>query len=325
MPRSLLAALFLALVFEAGNVMLDDRFYSPPFEGLRMKIKNRVALTGGGSFDVIVLGDSYCISGIIPADIEKGTGLSCFNFSTHGRQTVLASYGMMKNYLKRCSRKPEYLVIGFLPQVCGHTRQKIEKEYLPYMYDLKDGNMTIFFAEFGWAQGMKFLIPSLKHQAFFKRLLARPFSTRLAARGGIEKFALGVAAERGYYAWRPSEKHRNAPGSDKTPYRFRASPFFRKYLYAILDLAAENDIRVIYVIPTKRPEWYRIREKQGVVKEYGEFVEEIKAEYPGITVLDPQTKLDHKDFYVNRDHLNGRGARVLSKLVAERISPDGKE
>jgi len=323
MPRSLLVALFLALVFEAGNAVLDDRFYSPPFEGLRMKIKNRVALIGNDSFDVIVLGDSYCISGIMPAVIEKETGRSCFNFSTHGRQTILASYGMMRNYLRRCSRKPEYLVIGFLPQVCDDTRQKIEKEHLPYMYDLKEGNMTLLFAEFGWAQGIKFLIPSFKHQAFFKRLLARPFSTQLAARGEIEEFKRGVAADGGYYAWRPPKRRRNVPGADKTPYRFSASPFFREYLYAILDLAASDGIRVIYVMPTKRPDWYKIREKQGVVKEYREFAEEIKSKYPGITVLDPQAELDRKDFYVNRDHLNGKGARVLSGLLAERIDHGG--
>jgi len=46
----------------------------------------------------------------------------------------------------------------------------------------------------------------------------------------------------------------------------------------------------------------------------------LRRRYPHITVIEPQPRLAEKDFYVDRVHLNARGAVILSELLAEELA-----
>lgn len=121
-PYGFLIALLFVLAFEFANAFFDNYFYSPnaewpvtPFEGLRLKLKNELALSKEKAFDIIILGDSHGHISIIPKIIEEQTRLTCFNFSLFGAQGTLAPYWMFRNYLKSHDTKPKYVIVEFSP------------------------------------------------------------------------------------------------------------------------------------------------------------------------------------------------------------------
>ena len=80
LPFGFLLALLMILIFESLNVLFDDYFYRPPYDGLRIKVKNELSVNPKNKFDFLILGDCYPLIGIIPKIIEDRTGLTGFNF-----------------------------------------------------------------------------------------------------------------------------------------------------------------------------------------------------------------------------------------------------
>lgn len=326
LPAGLLFCVLLVLSFELFNAIFDDHFYSARirhtvaaskvgFEALRMKVKNEFSQTSGNRFDVLVMGDCYNIVGVIPRIIETETELSTFNFSTHLAQTVLASYVMLENYLRENATKPKFLILGFLPITLGSSTE------LGYLYEFKDGNMAVLKKEFGLRQAIRFSIPSLKHQSFWKEFVNNPLSVRLSTKAEIDDFIETVYLDSGYYAWRANAVYRGSMKETDAPlYEFKVSDFSFRYLMRILDLAEVNNIKVIYIFPTHPPDVYQAHLQQGLVNLYEDFLESLIKKYPGMTLVKPQHVLNDKSMYINWSHLNSKGAAELSNFLAFKLN-----
>ncbi|MFH1877218.1 MAG: hypothetical protein ABH883_00215, partial [Candidatus Omnitrophota bacterium] len=178
-PKGFLTLFAMVFVFEMGNAALDDFFYSPPFYGLRINTLNEYTASPGREYDILIFGDSYNARGIIPEIIEKETGLSCYNLSSYHRESMLAPYCFLKNYLKSRETPPRYIIMGYILKTCALPKEEVE---IPFLYDFKDGNLGVFVKEFGPVAVLQFLIPSLKHQYFFRTVLTDPKSVRVSAR-----------------------------------------------------------------------------------------------------------------------------------------------
>ncbi len=326
-PKAFLIAVLAILIYEAANYLFDDNFYSikkglpidmAVSDGLRMKIKNELSQSKENRFDILILGDCYNIVGIIPKIIEENTGLSSYNFSTHMNHTILATYAMFQNYLKACSKKPQYMVIGYLPISSELGKNQIMKEMVQKLYDFRRGNTLLFLKEFGVAEGIKFLIPSLKHQEFFRNYLE--WSTRNANKAELSEYYKQVALNQGYYPRKYNDVYKDEAKDEGGYEKFHASPFFIKYLKAILNLAKQNSIRVIYLIPSVPPDVYKLNEKYDVTKAQLEFASRLENDYSNLVVVNPQTLLNQKDFYSDRIHLNRKGATLLSAFLSDKIN-----
>ena len=101
--------------------------------------------------------------------------------------------------------------------------------------------------------------------------------------------------------------------------KFTVSGYYYKYIRAMLDLAGKNNIRVIYSMSSRPPDWYELEERHGIVKQYNAFVDLLKREYPALIVLNPQRLLNEKDMYSSSSHLNKKGARLLTRFLSEAL------
>ena len=77
-PWAFLIAVGVIILIECLVVRFDEHFYYPPFNNLRMKVKNEISRADDRHFDVLILGDSYNLTALDPYEVTKGTELSAF-------------------------------------------------------------------------------------------------------------------------------------------------------------------------------------------------------------------------------------------------------
>jgi hypothetical protein len=317
LPKGFLLALLLISLFEVCNVIFDDYFYWMPFDGLRIKIKNELSQSGENRFDILAVGDCYSIVGIVPAIMERETGLTCFNFSTHRNQTVLASYCLLKNYLERCLIRPKYIIVSFLYLTIRDRREMLKQAFF---YDYIKGNLGTIIKEFGIEQCVKFLIPSLKHQELLAAYTQDPRLIDSPGETVLNEFRKQVIfLDKGYY---PRNSERVFQGNNGVPILpdFSVSSYFRKYLDKILDLAERNHIRVIYLVPTVPFTEEQPHTKYTDIHDYTDYIRVLKGKYPDLIILSPQDILHQKGLYRDALHLNQQGAQILSLYLSQKIN-----
>jgi len=334
LPKGFLIALVLILVFEISTAAFDNYFYLAKgrnpnlwFTGLRLKVKNSYSQDPDTSHEILVLGDCYNITGVIPQIIEKNTGLSCYNFSTYAEQSTFASYLLFNNYLKKSTKKPNYLIIGFLPFTLLRTKKYIMTHSMPMLFDFKEGNVHAFIKEFGIAQGLKLIVPSLKRQGIFKQFFKNPLKVlrEIPNKKQLDNFIKQISVDKGHHVWCVKCVYRDNFKEENSAPNFEISNFNQKYLTKILELSRENNIKVIYLHPSKPPNVYTIYVKRGIVEGYEDFLNYLKITYKDIIDINPQDILNNNNMYVNELHLNGKGAEILSNFLSHIINDVNKK
>lgn len=308
-------AVVLIAAFESACAYFDNYLYPPPFDGLQFKLKNDLAQSGKSSFDVVIFGDSYVLLGIMPEVIEKGTGLSAFNFSTYADFSAFTSYLLLKNYLSSRAGRPTLIIAGFLPSTVTTTKEYLVENKQHVLYHYSRGNILLFAKEFGAAQAVKFLVPSLKHQDFWK--LRVWFSGRTMVDGFIKQFY----QRKGYADDRAGWVYTGARARDERPDELSASLFFQKYFLAFLRLARQNGVKVLYVVPALPPDIASQNVQSGRTGQYLSFLRSVQESF-GFKILDPQAILDKNDYFADEAHLNGQGARRMSEYLASVIGDE---
>ena len=318
LPKSFLTALSIIILLEGMIMYLDNHFILFEY-GNTMKLKNKYAQSNGQDYSILILGDCYFVTGINPQIIKEKTNLSAFNFSVGADPSILLPYIYFTHYLKDCVKKPKYIIVGYLPQFIFYNKEYIRKLFLPYFYYFRKGNIGILMKEFGFVESFKFLIPSLGYQEllqkgkFLKDFSAKPQKQDDRLKEIIEKGGFTpLAGDRIYKEHKEYKVY---------PYvTFNESLIFQKYFDKILKRAYEANIKVIYLIPTVPPDWYAVYEKTGIVKQNFEHLYAWQKKYPNFIILDLQKKLNTKEIYADRIHLNPIGANKLSYLIAEEIN-----
>ena len=334
LPGGFLIALMFIVVFEFANDYFDNYFYSPreegvgqPFEGLRIKIKNEISQSRENNFDILILGDSHSHVSIKPKIIEEKTGRSCFNFSTFGWQGTIGSYWFFKNYLDSHVLRPKYLIVAY-SFLTAYPEEFTRDMQIINLYDLRKGNILAYMEEFGFIPGIKFIFPSLKHQGRFKEFIKSPFSFKMPTKKQLDDFIMQVYLDKGHYPLRVEKVF--SPEAKESGYKkffeyanldnFKISPFALKYLRRSLDLAKKYNIKIIYEVQPLPPYLYNKISRYNYLKQYNDFIDSLKKDYPDIIVINPQNILDSDDMYMDRDHLNGKGAPILSEFLAQKIN-----
>ena len=99
--------LIVILFFSIDKLFLFVENYSPSLE-FDQRI-DRV-MKGEMDYDLVIFGSSRSARAIIAADLEKETGLSCYNMSYHGSNTDFHEF-ILRMYLTY-NRVPKYVVLG---------------------------------------------------------------------------------------------------------------------------------------------------------------------------------------------------------------------
>lgn len=310
-PWAFLIALTVIVVIECLVVRFDEHFYYPPFNNLRMKVKNEISQSPEHHYDVLVLGDSFNLTALDPDLLTAGTDLSAFNYATFAVNSVITSYVLFKNSLEKEGPKPRYLIIGYLDYIPQFSKDYIYEKYAHTLFDFKKGNVGVFTAEFGPALGLKFLIPTLKHQGYFL-LNAKP--TPLEKVRAVRQ---SVYDRKGFYEWHPERVFDGGIDYINTDEAFNVTPYFDKYLHKILTLSARHNIRVLYVMPTVVPELDGRLTAAGRRAAYMAYLRGLKEEFPNMDIIYPALLLSDPQLYTDQDHLNRHGSAVLCEMVRD--------
>ena len=321
MPAACCIALLIIALCEAAINRFDYYFYKPDYQSLRIAIKNAVSQTRACDFDVITLGDCYLTVGFIPALLKEKTGLSSFNFSTNQRCTVVSAYAMLKNYLGTCAKKPHYIVMSFIHSSLELSRESIIDampfNYCSSFYDIRRGSLVTLIKEFGLELGLRLLMPSLNHQERIKDFLSQRSLYCKQTFEKVDNFIESVYAESGYYPYRVDDMYNGGETDQEEQKPFVVSSLFSCYVAKILDLAKAHGIKVIYVFPAVEPDILAACKKRGVLEKNLNFFKNLQKDYPNLVIADPQHLITGREMFVDKIHLNGKGARVLTTFLAD--------
>ncbi|HEY2155738.1 MAG TPA: hypothetical protein VGH33_08910, partial [Isosphaeraceae bacterium] len=101
---------------------------------------------------------------------------------------------------------------------------------------------------------------------------------------------------------------------------WRPTPANDRYVRRFLGLAASRGIDVYWVSPPMSPNERAQRERAGFVAGYDRFLGRLQDEFPNMVVLETRTLGLDRGAFGDPYHLDGIGAAVLSRAVAEAIS-----
>lgn len=272
------------------------------------------------NFDILIIGECYSLTGVIPQIIEKTTGFTCYNFSTHTPHTILSSYCLFKDYIESHKTKPKYVILAFASRAYN-----IKITDPSYLYEAAQDNFKIYIEEFGILKATRFSLPFLRHELFFRQVIKDPgviLKLKIRKKEFIHSYIKSCEIDKGYSYWHAEQIYRdNATDSGyKKEYDFYPSSFSLKYLHKTMELAEQNNMKIVYLITTSPPDWYGLFNKYRHIEKRDKFIEGLKEKYRNITVLNPQDMLNEKQFYSSGHHLNKNGAILLSKFLAQEIN-----
>lgn len=317
-PWAFMIAVIGIVIIECLVVRFDDNFYYPPFNNLRMKVKNEISQAKGQSFDVVIVGDSYNLTALDPKLVTNDVGLSAFNYSTFAVNSVITSYVLLRNELRKDGAKPKYLIVGYLDYIPQMSKKYIQEKYAHTLFDFKKGNLDVFTKEFGLAMGLKFMIPTLKHQGYFL-LNAKP--TPLDK---IQSVKDSVYQKNGFYEWHTQRVFDGNIDYINTDEEFYVTPYFEKYLKKILALAEQHNMKVLYIMPTVVPELDQRLSVAGRRAAYMQYLQRLAEEFPQMDIMYPALLLSDPNLYTDQDHLNHAGSKVLCQMVREWLMAHSK-
>jgi hypothetical protein len=323
LPAACCIALLFIVLCEAAINRFDYYFYKPDYQNLRIAIKNSVSQKRTCDFDVIALGDCYLTVGYIPSLLKEKTGLSGFNFSTNQKCTVLSAYAMLNNYLGTCANKPQYILLAFIPSSIELTKESIIEAMPLYslsFYDIRRGCRQILIREFGLEVGLRLLLPSLNYQERIKDFLSQRslYSKRTIEQ--VDSFIESVNTENGYFPYRVDDRYNGWETENQENQKpFVASSLFLRYFTKMLDLARMHGIKVVYILPALPPDILALYKKSERIEKNLIFLENLQKDYPNLLIADPQHLITEREMFVDKIHLNGKGARILTTFIADRI------
>lgn len=250
--------------------------------------------------DIVFLGDSAGLNGLITKRFERSTGLKAYNLSTFGVMGLKGYEVILKNYLENHPR-PKYVVLLIFPRL---MRQETTRD--PVTRDL-------FVTCYGKGAPARFDPRERRRSAM------RVFGGRL--RGGAEHFH-GVP--RGMY---PShlqtlaalERERGfQPGlgsDDVAPMPFDSivvSGWFRRELVSFMDLARSAGVTVVL-----RTTPFIDNNDHIDIREFSGEMEALERSYGGdLVIVPPYFHTMPKRHFVKYSHLNQEGAVIFTDRVA---------
>lgn len=330
MPRGFLGMLAIVAAFEAYVGLRAEAFSE--FSAADWRLTRRAAGVEARGADVLVFGDSLLKFGLIPEAIERRTGLKTFNLSVLGGQAA-SSYYLLRRAIDAGAR-PRAVLLDcqdlpskpMFPDVRGlglapHVR------CWPELLGLREA------AELAW---------SARDASFFGMIAARTLLPSVNARREIRS-GLGQLVRKGdTAAWRqqraqernwrlnrgtlvmarkPAGPTKVTPDRMNDPYEeWSPDPVTREYLRKFLALAADRGIRVFWLIPPTSPEHEGLRVKTGQHEYYTGLAEGLRAEFPGLVVVDGRAPGYGRGVFIDDSHLDRVGAVAFTGDVAEAVA-----
>jgi hypothetical protein len=260
--------------------------------------------------DIIFFGDSHVLSGINPKYIDKS-----FNFASTG-ENYFQTYYKLKGILESDIEKPKAIALSIDLHSFSSTRVKdfgnlwYWRKYIPFR------EMVQFSEENKAKQWVEAYVPIIGNGAGFLELFLQSNNSSVT---------LGYKALNEDFE---QEENRKKAGEKRAKFHFKDAEDFDKLLVEkfseIINLAQENNVEVFLIKFPVSKEYLEGADKYIEVKKYYENVDEIlgktKNKGKDIRLLDYQDEFfDNPNYFSDSDHLNHRGAKKLSEIIADEL------
>jgi hypothetical protein len=317
-PRGLIGMLALVAAIEgslARHAMDFTRFYIHDWEA-----GGRASRRDAKGCGVLCLGDSLVKFGVAPALLEGRLGTKAYNLAVCSGQAP-SSYFLLRRALAAGAR-PTALVVDFVPYLLAaeprhNLRQWPELFSLPEAIDL---GWTTRNARFVAELALGMLLPSVKDRAEIRGAVAAALRGESASRRGEVK-----ACRRHWRLNRGAVSAHERPGyrgevdtadAGYFPRSWKCHPANEAYVRRLLDLASAHGIRVFWLLPPVAPQFQARCDEIGLEAGHERFVRDLRARYPGLTVVDGRRSGYGVAQFIDPLHLNRRGAACLSDDLA---------
>lgn len=273
-----------------------------------------------GDSDILILGDSRTMAGIIPSMLSEDARSLCV-----GGSSPVESYYILKDYLE-IHKKPGTVFISFSP---FHFEKnsffwertvkfklltlREEMEVLSKSRKLNDyivaGNKPILFG---------YIKACLYRLNFFYYYLPDIRAGKIQSRRGsnIAKFE-EMDRDLGFTGYGTKESS-GGLGFELEQEKFTLSALFDFYMRELLDLCKKEGIMAIYeTMPVNEDTFKAVSE--SYVSDYLSYIKHLKADY-GEFIIDEEFYNYTNDYFGDPNHLNKRGSERLTLYLRDKYS-----
>ena len=289
---------------------------------LSWRFSAAAARTEAADSQVLCLGDSLVKHGLVPSVIDQQSGYRARNLSA-ARAPTLMTYFLLRRALDAGAR-PDAIIINAKPAVLiggpeFNARYFEEiltfREWIELCQITRKSSLMV-------AMLVGRLLPSLRCRMEIRsnllsalrgetdrfQYINRTLWRNWTINGGANIANLDSACEEKITA---DVARRMQTGI------FHVDPMNAEGIERLLKLANERRIPVFWLLTPLTAGLQAVRDQSGSEGAYEQFVRTKQSRYPQtLTVLDAQRAAYPPGFFVDSTHLNGRGAIVLSRAVA---------
>jgi hypothetical protein len=301
----------------ALSQMYDEQRYLPQYRAPTSSetivyAQMAYALESDEANDILFIGDSGCLTGVVTPMIEARTGARAYNLGTLGSLGPDVHVAILEAYLQH-HPPPQTLVYAVQPYV---IRQKGS-----YMPDLREqflrsygqglsgiDRVSPLSAEDRVREGLRTLIG--RYQGGAERYFHQV--RKGGAPSHVEMVAM-IREQRGFFEDRQRLPFRLGGGEV-----LRVSSWFQTHLDRLAVMTRERGIRlVVHMIPEPRPA--TTTETRPLIK----WLDAFEARHSHVRVGRPQVLFYDRDRFATRWHLNRQGGEAFTEVILETLQHDG--
>jgi len=281
------------------------------------RLKDRQFNEYDGPLTYLLIGDSYIQSGVNPKIFRNS-----FNASVPS-SGFPQNYYKLKDIVDRLGRKPDNIIIQADPSSFISNRNRVNTNDIYWVdfadYDelAKESNDPTFKRKYLGARYISWMGGA--------RLLYKKLFLKKRERVEADLIVMGYRPSNMSFTDDPMKKQK-AFVRERVKSYFKDEPpvdeFQLKYFRYILEYCDQKGIGVYLIrVPATKAYIERLS-KVFDLNEFNRSIEEVAQSYSVFKgVLDYQDMLfDRPDYFVNPDHLNDKGATILSKALDERLN-----
>lgn len=295
--------LFIAIISVIVIVFVIDRILGTYLDNNAVFIDQpKYKRITSASEEIVVLGASRAENQYVSQIIEDSLGTTVYNYGV-GAQNVYTNYAVMNLLLNTSKIPPRVVIWDFyytdIMDSPGWNTEKLYRLYTAYNYD--DTVKTVINL-----QGAKkeFLLSNVKLYKFNSKLTRALFEDSHVKEGYKNKgyVGLNIATKDSLATY---DMNRTVIDTLKI-----------SYIERMMKLCKENQIKLFVCIS---PCYYILPEKQA--DDWSNIIERMckKENIPFFNYERDGLFLNHQDYFYNTIHLNDKGAKVYSSIIASEI------
>jgi len=331
-PRAFIAFLILFILSECVISITFSNYMENPTNA-KIREKQIIAREAGQDYDILIFGDSSAAGGINANELEKRTGLDCFNLALIGDATLAGSYFQFKDYLKY-NDPPKYILIMDTFDIWqrGLESDRVIRTLAINFY--KDLIKTLFGTKLFFSLNKaiiknftSYIIPSQIYKNDIYKLIKskniiKYFSGIVNSQRQIEQ---ELMENNGSSLYVEIDEEAISIDLENKKYFidyniFQVSEINNYYLNKLFEETEKNNITVFMSYPPLIENLYNYKTNSEYIKSYKSFMNSLEEKYDNVKFLIHNFYLvDKEKLSLSIDHLNYEESLVFTKMLSERI------